>query len=57
MVTYLMAGHHNHKAGTQYTYVDESVEQIPRSGANAIGYLLEAYVGTIFLVVIKNLLA
>ena len=36
---YLMAGHHNRKAGTQYTCVDKSLEQIPGSGANAGGYL------------------
>ena len=43
---YLMAGHHNHKAATQYTCVDKSLEQIPGSGANTNGYLLftvEAY--------------
>ena len=37
---YLMAGYHGHKAATQYTCVDKSVEQIPGSGANTNGYLL-----------------
>ena len=36
---YLMAGAHSHKAGTQYTCVDESLELIPGSGANTEGYL------------------
>ena len=45
---YLMAGRHSHKAATQYTCIDESVEQIPRSGASTDGYLfyiVEAYCG------------
>ena len=37
---YLMAGRHTHKAATQYTCVDKSLEQIPGSGANTNGYLL-----------------
>ena len=37
---YLMAGYHGHKAATQYTCVDKSLEQIPGSGANTNGYLL-----------------
>ena len=43
---YLMAGYLGHKAATQYTCVDKSLEQIPASGANTDGYLLytvEAY--------------
>ena len=36
---YLMAGSLNHKAATQYTCVDESLEQIPGSGADTNGYL------------------
>ena len=35
---YLMAGHHTHKAATQYTCVDESLEQIPGSGADSGGH-------------------
>ena len=35
---YLMAGHYNNKAATQFTCVDKSVEQIPGSGANSNGY-------------------
>ena len=35
---YLMAGYHGHKAATQYTYVDKSLEQIQGSGANSNGY-------------------
>ena len=45
---YLMAGRHNHKAATQYTCVDESLEQIPSSGGNTDGYLfytVEAHCG------------
>ena len=45
---YLMAGHVNHKAGTQYTCVDKSLEQIPGSGANTHGYpfyTVETYCG------------
>ena len=37
---YLMAGHRNHKAATQFTCIDEGLEQIPGSGANTNGYLL-----------------
>ena len=43
---YLMAGRHTHKAATQYTCVDKSLELIPGSGANTDGYLIytvEAY--------------
>ena len=43
---YLMTGHHGHKAATQYTCVDKSLEQVPGSGVNTDGYLLytvEAY--------------
>ena len=36
---YLMAGLHTHKAATQYTCVDESLAQIPGSGANQDGHL------------------
>ena len=45
---YLMAGRHGHKAGTQYTCVDKSLEQIPGSGASTNGklfYTVEAYCG------------
>ena len=45
---YLMAGLHNHKAATQYTCMDKSVEQIPGSGGSTNGYLLytvEAHCG------------
>ena len=48
---YLMAGHHNHKAGTQYTCVDKSLEQIPGSGVDSSGYLfytVEAKCGYFF---------
>ena len=37
---YLMTGHRNHKASTQYTCVDKSLEQIPGSGANTNGYTI-----------------
>ena len=43
---YLMAGHYTQKAGTQFTCVDKSLEQIPGSGANTDGYVfftVEAY--------------
>ena len=36
---YLMAGSHGHKAATQYTCIDESLEQVPGSGAETGGYL------------------
>ena len=56
---YLMAGRHNHKAATQYTCVDMSVEQIPASGTNTNGYTsftqLKHIVILIFLAVIKKL--
>ena len=42
---YLMAGNDGQKAATQFTCVDESVEQIPGSGANTDGkrfYTIEA---------------
>ena len=35
---YLMAGHYTHKSATQFTCVDKSVEQVPGSGINGIGY-------------------
>ena len=41
-----MAGYYGHKAATQYTCVDRSLEQIPASGASTNGYLfytVEAY--------------
>ena len=37
---YLMAGHHSHKAATQFTCIDKSVEQVPGSGGNTDGYHL-----------------
>ena len=43
---YLMAGYYGHKAATQYTCVDKSLEQIPGSGTDTGGYLfftVEAY--------------
>lgn len=43
---YLMAGHVSHKAGTTYTCVDKSLEQIEGSGADTNGrlfYTVEAY--------------
>ena len=43
-----MAGLHTHKAATQYTCVDESLAQIPGSGANQDGrlfYTVEAKCG------------
>ena len=45
---YLMAGFHGHKAATQFTCVDKSLEQIPGSGGDNNGYLLytvEAHCG------------
>ena len=36
---YLMAGNHGHKAATQFTCIDESLEQIPGSGSSGGGYL------------------
>ena len=45
---YLMAGAHGHKAATQYTCVDESLEQIPGSGSSTDGklfYTVEAHCG------------
>ena len=36
---YLMSGDHAHKAATQYTCVDKSLEQIPGSGVSTNGYL------------------
>ena len=48
---YLMAGRHAHKSGTQFTCVDKSLEQIPGSGANIIGYhffTIEAHCGYFF---------
>ena len=46
---YLMAGYRSFKAGTQYTCVDKSLEQIPGSGGNNGGYLfytIEAQCGS-----------
>ena len=43
---YLMAGYHGHKAATQFTCIDESLEQIPGSGSNTDGklfYTVEAH--------------
>ena len=43
---YLMAGHYGHKAATQFTCMDKSLEQIPGSAANTDGKLfhnVEAY--------------
>ena len=43
-----MAGDHRSKAGTQYTCVDKSLEQIPGSGQDTNGYVFytdEAYCG------------
>lgn len=43
---YLMAGHVSHKAGTTYTCIDKSLEQIEGSGADTNGrlfYTVEAY--------------
>ena len=37
---YLMAGHYNQAAATQFTCVDKSVEQIPGSGSASVGYHL-----------------
>ena len=34
-----MAGYHGHKAATQYTCIDDSLEQILGSGANVPGKL------------------
>ena len=45
---YLMAGRHTHKAATQFTCIDESLEQIPGSGRDTNGYLFyttEAHCG------------
>ena len=45
---YLMAGHHSHKASTQFICMDNSLELIPGSGVNTDGYLfyaVEAYCG------------
>ena len=44
----LMAGHYGHKAATQFTYMDKSLEQIPGSRASTDGrlfYTVEAYCG------------
>ena len=43
-----MAGCINNKAGTQYTCMDKSLEQVPGSGANTDGYVfhpVKAYCG------------
>ena len=45
---YLMAGYHGHKAATQFTCVDESLEQISGSGGSTDGklfYTVEAHCG------------
>ena len=45
---YLMAGAYSHKAATQFTCIDKSLEQIPGSGASTNGYLfytVEAHCG------------
>ena len=45
---YLMAGYYAHKAASQHTCVDKSLEQIPGSGADTNGklfYTVEAYCG------------
>ena len=45
---YLMAGHHDYKAATQFTCIDKSVGQIPGSGTSTNGYLfytVEAHCG------------
>ena len=45
---YLMAGHQNQKAATQYICVDKSLEQIPGSATDTNGYLIytvEAHCG------------
>ena len=45
---YLMAGYHGHKAATQFTCIDKSLEQIPGSGASTNGklfYTVEAHCG------------
>ena len=45
---YLMAGRYNHKAATQFTCMDKSLEQIPGSGGDNNGYLFyraEAHCG------------
>jgi len=34
-----MGGYYGHKAATQYTCVDKSLEQIPGSGVDTNGYL------------------
>ena len=46
--SYLMAGVHGQKAATQFTCIDEGVEQIPESGGNTDGklfYTVEAHCG------------
>ena len=46
---YLMAGGHQYNAASEYNCIDESLEQIPGSGADDNGYLLfrvEAYCGS-----------
>ena len=35
---YLMAGNHRHKAATQFTCIDKSLEQVPGSGTHSIEY-------------------
>ncbi|XP_065907907.1 uncharacterized protein [Dysidea avara] len=43
---YLMAGYYDHKAATQFTCIDKSLEMIPGSGANTDGslfYTVEAH--------------
>ena len=55
---YLMAGHHNLKAATQFTCVDKSLEMISGSGVDTGGYLfhtVEAYCGHFILCSDKEL--
>jgi len=43
---YLMAGNHGHKAATQFTCMDKSLEQVPGSGVDSNGklfYTVEVY--------------
>jgi len=42
---YLMAGHYVHKAATQFTCMDKSLEQIPANTAGKLFYSVEAYCG------------
>ena len=45
---YLMAGYHGHKAATQFTCIDRSLEPIESSGGNTDGklfYTVEVHCG------------